>query len=29
MSSITPHFLKIVEKVNKQYGPALKALAKK
>lgn len=28
-SSITPDFMKVVEKVNKQYGPALKELANK
>lgn len=28
-SSITPHFLSVVEKVNKQYSSALKALAGK
>lgn len=28
-SSITPHFLKVLEKVNKQYSSALKALANK
>lgn len=26
-SSITPHFLKIIERVNRQYGRAFKALA--
>ncbi|MEX2012796.1 MAG: AbrB/MazE/SpoVT family DNA-binding domain-containing protein [Candidatus Levyibacteriota bacterium] len=28
-SSITPGFVKILEKVNKKYGPALRALAQK
>jgi putative addiction module antidote len=28
-SSITPNFMRIVEKVNKQYGPALRELAGK
>lgn len=28
-SSITPEFVSIVERVNKQYGPALRALAQR
>ncbi len=28
-SSITTHFLKILDKVNNQYGPALRQLAQK
>lgn len=28
-SSITPHFLKVLEKVNKQYSTALRELAQK
>lgn len=28
-STITPHFIKILDKVNKQYGPALRKLAQK
>ena len=28
-SSITPHFLSVVERVNKQYGQALKEIAQK
>lgn len=27
--SITPHFLEVLERVNKQYGPALRELAAK
>lgn len=28
-SSITPHFLKVLDKVNSQYGTALRELAQK
>lgn len=28
VSSVTPQFLEILERVNKRYGPALKKLAK-
>lgn len=29
LSSITPHFLNVVERINKQYGSAFKSLAKR
>lgn len=29
VSSLTPHFMEVIERVNKQYGAALKELAGK